>query len=244
MKKENGKRKAEIKHAEVLIANETEARVQQVNQISAEFNENLNAGLTQVNEALANETEARVTSEEALSARIGQNSAAIDQKLDSWADVNGVGSMYTMKLGLKYNGQEYNSGMALQLTAQGNNVVSQVLFIADRFAIIRNAASGAYTLPFVVQNDQVFMNNALIQDGSITNAKIGNVIQSNNYIAGQQGWMINKNGGSEFQNTTVRGALFASSGNFGFDGGNGVVINGNGVTVNLDGGGRIVLGRF
>ena len=214
MRKENGKRKAEIKRAEVLIANETEARVQQVNQISAEFNENLNAGLTQVNEALANETEARVTSEEALSARIGQNSAALDQKLDSWADVNGVGSMYTMKLGLKYNGQEYNSGMALQLTASGGSVVSQVLFIADRFAIIRNAESGAYTLPFVVQNDQVFMNNALIQDGSITNAKIGNVIQSNNYIAGQQGWMINKNGGSEFQNTTVRGTIYATDGIF------------------------------
>ncbi|QYC51430.1 putative tail fiber protein [Klebsiella phage P1] len=214
MRKENGKRKAEIKHAEVLIANETEARVQQVNQISAEFNENLNAGLTQVNEALANETEARVTSEEALSARIGENSSALDQKLESWAEVNGVGSMYTMKLGLKYNGQEYNSGMALQLTAQGNNVVSQVLFIADRFAIIRNAESGAYTLPFVVQNDQVFMNNALIQDGSITNAKIGNVIQSNNYIAGQQGWMINKNGGSEFQNTTVRGTIYATDGVF------------------------------
>lgn len=214
MRKENGKRKAEIKHAEVLIANETEARVQQVNQISAEFNENLNAGLTQVNEALANETEARVTSEEALSARIGENSAALDQKLDSWADVNGVGSMYTMKLGLKYNGQEYNSGMALQLTAQGNNVVSQVMFIADRFAIIRNAESGAYTLPFVVQNDQVFMNNALIQDGSITNAKIGNVIQSNNYIAGQQGWMINKNGSSEFSEVTVRGTIYATDGWF------------------------------
>lgn len=214
MRKENGKRKAEIKHAEVLIANETEARVQQVNQISAEFNENLNAGLTQVNEALANETEARITSEEALSARIGQNSAALDQKLDSWANVNGVGSMYTMKLGLKYNGQEYNSGMAMQLTAQGNNVVSQVLFIADRFAIIRNAESGAYTLPFVVQNDQVFMNNALIQDGSITNAKIGNVIQSNNYIDGQQGWSINKDGYAQFNNVIVRGTVYATDGIF------------------------------
>lgn len=214
MRKENGKRKAEIKRAEVLIANETEARVQQVNQISAEFNENLNAGLTQVNEALANETEARVTSEEALSARIGENSAALDQKLDSWADVNGVGSMYTMKLGLKYNGQEYNSGMALQLTAQGNNVVSQVLFIADRFAIIRNAESGAYTLPFVVQNDQVFMNNALIQDGSITNAKIGNFIQSNNYVSGSRGWSIDKNGNAEFSGVTVRGHIEADSGSF------------------------------
>ena len=214
MRKENGKRKAEIKRAEVLIANETEARVQQVNQISAEFNENLNSGLTQINEALANETEARVTSEEALSARIGQNSAALDQKLDSWADVNGVGSMYTMKLGLTYNGQEYNSGMALQLTSQGGNVVSQVLFIADRFAIIRNAESGAYTLPFVVQNDQVFMNNALIQDGSITNAKIGNVIQSNNYIEGQSGWSINKDGGAQFNSVIVRGHIEANSGTF------------------------------
>lgn len=214
MRKENGKRKAEIKHAEVLIANETEARVQQVNQISAEFNENLNAGLTQVNEALANETEARVTSEEALSARIGENSAALDQKLDSWADVNGVGSMYTMKLGLKYNGQEYNSGMALQLTAQGNNVVSQVLFIADRFAIIRNAESGSYTLPFVVQNDQVFMNNALIQDGSITNAKIGNFIQSNNYVSGSRGWSIDKNGFAELNEVTVRGTIYATDGIF------------------------------
>lgn len=214
MRKENGKRKAEIKHAEVLIANETEARVQQVNQISAEFNENLNAGLTQVNEALANETEARVTSEEALSARIGENSSALDQKLDSWADVNGVGSMYTMKLGLKYNGQEYNSGMALQLTAQGSNVVSQVLFIADRFAIIRNAESGAYTLPFVVQNDQVFMNNALIQDGSITNAKIGEDITSRNWIQGSQGWGINKNGYAEFNDVIVRGHIEADSGSF------------------------------
>lgn len=214
MRKENGKRKAEIKHAEVLIANETEARVQQVNQISAEFNENLNAGLTQVNEALANETEARVTSEEALSARIGENSAALDQKLDSWADVNGVGSMYTMKLGLKYNGQEYNSGMALQLTAQGSNVVSQVLFVADRFAILRNASSGAYTLPFVVQNDQVFINSLLVQDGSITNAKIGNVIQSNNYVDGQSGWSINKDGGAQFNNAIFRGHIEAASGSF------------------------------
>ena len=214
MRKENGKRKAEIKHAEVLIANETEARVQQVNQISAEFNENLNAGLTQVNEALANETEARVTAEDALSARIGENSAALDQKLDSWANVNGVGSMYTMKLGLRYNGQEYNSGMALQLTSQGGSVVSQVLFVADRFAILRNASSGAYTLPFVVQNDQVFINSLLVQDGSITNAKIGNVIQSNNYVDGQSGWSINKDGGAQFNNAIFRGHIEAASGSF------------------------------
>ena len=233
MRKENGKRKAEIKQTESLIADESQARATQINELSVEFDEKLTAGITQVNDAIANEaetratqidqlqttfegeidgvktdltagftqvneaitneSEARATSEAALEAKIGENSAALDQKLDSWANVDGVGSMYTMKLGLTYNGQEYNSGMALQLTAQGSNVVSQVLFIADRFAIMRNAQSGAYTLPFVVQNDQVFMNNALIQDGSITNAKIGNVIQSNGFGAGG-GWQMNKDG--------------------------------------------------
>jgi predicted phage tail protein len=234
MRKENGKRKAEIAHTTVLIANESEARAAEITQLKAQIDEDItsqitilnealanesetratqigqlqadfaadidgvkttmNAGFTQVNQAIANESEARASSEAALDAKIGQNSAALNQKLDSWANVNGVGSMYTMKLGLKYNGQEYNSGMALQLTTRGSSVVSQVLFIADRFAIIRNASSGAYTLPFVVQNDQVFMNNALIQDGSITNAKIGNVIQSNNFQENVAGWRLDKNG--------------------------------------------------
>ncbi|UPW42725.1 tail fiber protein [Klebsiella phage BMac] len=214
MRKENGKRKAEIAHTTVLIANESEARAAEITQLKAQIDEDITSQVTILNEAIANESEARANSEAALDAKIGQNSAALDQKLDSWANVNGVGSMYTMKLGLKYNGQEYNSGMALQLTAQGSNVVSQVLFIADRFAIIRNAASGAYTLPFVVQNDQVFMNNALIQDGSITNAKIGNFIQSNNYVSGSRGWSIDKNGNAEFSGVTVRGHIEADSGSF------------------------------
>lgn len=214
MRKENGKRKAEYQHAVVLIADETQARVDAIETLSAEFDEKIDANYTEVITALANETEARTTAETALSARIDDNESALDQKLDSWANVNGVGSMYTMKLGLKYNGQEYSSGMALQLTSQGSNVVSQVLFVADRFAILRNAESGAYTLPFVVQNDQVFINSLLVQDGSITNAKIGNVISSNNYIDGQSGWSINKDGNAQFNNIIARGHIEATSGKF------------------------------
>ncbi|HBC6054887.1 TPA: host specificity protein, partial [Proteus mirabilis] len=51
-----------------------------------------------------------------------------------------------------------------------------------------------------------------IEDGSITNAKIGNVIQSNNYVAGKSGWIINKNGFAEFQNIKARGEIEATSG--------------------------------
>ncbi|NWC30342.1 fibronectin, type III, partial [Pseudomonas tolaasii] len=34
------------------------------------------------------------------------------------------------------------------------------------------------------------IRSAFIQDGTITNAKIGNYIQSNNYVAGISGWKL------------------------------------------------------
>ena len=33
-----------------------------------------------------------------------------------------------------------------------------------------------------------------MKNGSITNAMIGNVIQSNNFVQNQQGWRLDKNG--------------------------------------------------
>ncbi|EBV1694366.1 hypothetical protein DNZ26_24710, partial [Salmonella enterica subsp. enterica serovar Newport] len=87
---------------------------------------------------------------------------------------------------------------------------------------------------------QVFISDAFIQNGSITNAKIGNFIQSNNFVAGSAGWRIDKNGNAE-----LHGKLYADSGQFAFNGENNtVVINGSGVTVNLPGGGRVVVGRW
>lgn len=84
------------------------------------------------------------------------------------------------------------------------------------------------------------IRDALIQDGSISNAKIGNYIQSNNFVAGSTGWRIDKNGNAE-----LHGKFYADSGQFAFNGENNtVVINGNGVTVNLPGGGRVVVGRW
>ncbi|WP_424264507.1 phage tail tip fiber protein, partial [Cronobacter sakazakii] len=84
-----------------------------------------------------------------------------------------------------------------------------------------------------------------IQDGSIDNAKIGNYIQSNNYVAGASGWLINKAGNAEFNAVTVRGTIIATEGRFSMSGpGNNVVIDGAGVTVNLANGGRIVLGSW
>lgn len=49
--------------------------------------------------------------------------------------------------------------------------------------------------------------NAIIGTGHILNAMIGGAIYSDNYVTGSQGWLINKNGQFELNGGTIRGAL-------------------------------------
>ena len=247
MTKENGKRKAEYVQAVNLIADETQARVDALTQLKAQIDDEVVASITEVQTALANETEARTTADTALSAQLGDTQAALNEKLDSWVDAESAGAQYGVKLGLKYNGVEYSAGMSMELVGSGDSVRSQFIFDANRFAISNGIGSGSgqWALPFVVESNQVFIQSAVIKDGSITNAKIGNRIQSNNYVQGSQGWAIDKSGAAELNNATVRGSLYASNGNFAFNGTNNtVIINNNGITVNLPNGGRVVVGTW
>ncbi|KAB0464311.1 hypothetical protein F7R12_31040, partial [Pseudomonas tolaasii] len=56
--------------------------------------------------------------------------------------------------------------------------------------MLLNLANGTPVSPFSVTGGQTFIRSAFIQDGTITNAKIGNYIQSNNYVAGTSGWKL------------------------------------------------------
>ena len=224
-----------------VIATETGALSREIDQLKAEIGDDIQASLTDIREAIANETEARTQADLSLSARLGNNEAALSQKLDSWSNADSTGAMYGVKLGLKYNGQEYSAGMAMSLIGSGAAVKAQILFEASRFAIM-TGMNGQTQYPFVVENGQVILSSAIIKDGFITNAMIGNAIQSNNWD-GNQGWHINKNGAAYFMNATVRGALYADNGSFAFNGTNNTVqINNNGITVNLPNGGRVVVG--
>lgn len=77
-------------------------------------------------------------------------------------------------------------------------------------ASINTAQVGTISVDKIVGIDANFIN-LRIENGSITNAKIGDFIQSNNYVAGVSGWRINKDGGSEFQNVHARGNIRARS---------------------------------
>lgn len=63
------------------------------------------------------------------------------------------------------------------------------------------------------------VSEAEIADAAITNAKIGNVISSTNYVPGQSGWIINKNGAIEAHNITI----YDAQGNVAFQSGYGLV---------------------
>jgi predicted phage tail protein len=102
-----------------------------------------------------------------------------------------LSTMWAVKMQVNSNGQYVAAGIGLGIEQNADGLLqSQFLVSADRFAIVNTIAGGAISTPFVVQGGQVFMSSAFIQDGSITNAKIGNYIQSNNYVAGVSGWKL------------------------------------------------------
>ncbi|MGQ8506793.1 host specificity protein J [Citrobacter freundii] len=175
-----------------------------------------------------------------VQAQFNDVTAALEDKLTAVVDATGASAIYTLKTGVRINGVMYNAGMSIAVLAEaGKPVVTRVGFNANQFVLMSGSGDTQYS-PFASINGQVFISDAFIQNGSITNAKIGNFIQSNNFVAGSAGWRIDKNGNAE-----LHGKLYADSGQFAFNGTNNtVVINGNGLTVNLSGGGRVVVGRW
>ncbi|HAT4606178.1 host specificity protein J [Citrobacter freundii] len=175
-----------------------------------------------------------------VQAQFNDVTAALEDKLTAVVDATGASAIYTLKTGVRINGVMYNAGMSIAVLAEaGKPVVTRVGFNANQFVLMSGSGDTQYS-PFASINGQVFISDVFIQNGSITNAKIGNYIQSNNFVAGSTGWRIDKNGNAE-----LHGKLYADSGQFAFNGTNNtVVINGNGLTVNLPGGGRVVVGRW
>lgn len=129
-----------------------------------------------------------------LQAQIGQNTALVQQTASAMVALDGrISAAWSIKVGITQDGKYYGAGMAIGIDNESGPVQSQILFQADRFALL-NVANGVVTSPFVVQGGQVFINQALIGTGWITSAMIGQLIQSDDYVPGQKGWRLDKAG--------------------------------------------------
>lgn len=84
-------------------------------------------------------------------------------------------------------------------------------FNVGAFRVNNLTEGGGFETPFQVVNNHVFIKAANIEDATITNAKIGNVIQSADYTSGSAGWKIDKAGSMEMNNATFRGTLATQS---------------------------------
>lgn len=141
----------------------------------------------------ATENQAMARSVDQVSAATSQNAGTIQQVSQVVADVNtGVQAMWSVKLNVSQGGQQYAAGF--QLGFDGGTTTTTLAFQADRFLFF-NSSNGQSVAPVSIVGGQMFINNALIQDGSITNAQIGNVIQSTALGSnGQPLWQLNKAG--------------------------------------------------
>lgn len=240
-----GDSKASIDRIDSAMASDREATASSLLSLQTEVNGN-KASINSLNQTFSNYQQATATQINGITATINGHTSAISTNAQAIASVSGdLKAMYSIKVAVDANGKQYAAGMGIGVENTPSGMQSQVLFLADRFAVMAQAG-GAVTLPFVIQNGQVFIRETLIQDGTIGNAKIGNYIQSSTWDGtGNVGWHINKSGYAVFNNVTVRGSIYATTGNFGFSGPNkATVIDSNGVTINLTGGGRIVLGEW
>lgn len=204
---------AQLDRIDEVIVNEKEATARSLLSLQTDVNGN-KASINSLNQTFSDYQQATATQINGITATVNGHTSAITTNAQAIANVNGdLSAMYNIKVGVSSNGQYYASGMGIGVGNTPSGMQSQVIFLADRFAVT-TAAGNSVALPFVIQNGETFIRASFIQDGTIENAKIGNYIQSNNYAAGSAGWKLNKAGDAEFNKVTVRGVVYASGGRF------------------------------
>ncbi|EMV7410160.1 DUF1983 domain-containing protein [Enterobacter soli] len=209
-----GDNKAGIQRVDNVMADASKAVAESLKTLDSSAGGNT-ANVTDLSKTLADFTQATATQINSLKVTVNGQSAAIVQNAQVSADINNnLNAMYSIKVAVDSNGNQYAAGMGIGVQNTPSGMQTQVLFLADRFAVMTQAG-GDVTLPFVIQNGQTIIRDTVIGDGTIGNAKIGSYIQSSTWDGtGNVGWHINKSGFATFNNVTIRGTVYASAGEF------------------------------
>lgn len=197
---------AQLDRIDEVIVNEKEATARSLLSLQTDVNGN-KASINSLNQTFSDYQQAMATQVNSITATVNGHTSAITTNAEAIANVNGdLKAMYSIKVGLSSNGQYYAAGMGIGVENTPSGMQSQVIFLADRFAVTHQAGAQV-TLPFVIQNGQTFIRDTVIGDGTISNAKIGNYIQSNNYVPGSVGWKLDKAGTFENYGSDGEGAV-------------------------------------
>lgn len=111
-----------------------------------------------------------------------------------------IDAQWGAKIQVDSHGNKYVAGIQLGMEGSGGQVQSYFMVSANNFAVY-NPGNGTATLAFAIKNNQAFLKDAFIENGTISSAKIAQEISSNNYDSNgyhNYGWYINKNGHAQF----------------------------------------------
>ena len=202
LKTQTDKTSSDLTEFRETVAKDNEATAQKITQLNSKT-DTTNSNITALEKTVADSDKALSEKITGLTSTVGENTAAIQVRGQTIFNKDGTGSsVYSMGAGITYKGKYYAAGLSIGAEVNAAGTVStRILASADQFAVL-NPATNGYTLPFFVQGSQTFIVSAMIQDASITNAKIGDYIQSSNYVAGKSGWRLNKSGLMEINSTT------------------------------------------
>jgi len=179
------------------------AQVQRTTALDARVGTN-EANLTELESVVATNESATALKISQLGVTVGQNTAAIQETSKVTADLSGdLSLMWSMKFQLNASGQLAYAGIGAGIKNGPGGLQSTLLFTANQIAFANPTTPGAMDYPFIISNGQNFLGSAFIQDGTITNAKIGSYISSTNYVAGQLGWILSKDGTFEINGSVA-----------------------------------------
>ncbi|MVD51358.1 phage tail tip fiber protein [Proteus mirabilis] len=208
----DGNAQAGIKDLRKVFANQQEAWAQDIKRVYASIDENA-AEVKRAQNSIVDLNKAFAEDRTRVQARFDEQEGMIEEKMQATFEQSGDGVVtHSINITIKHNGVSYNAaGQVISAQVKNGKLESFFGYNANNFAWY-NPVNGKMELFMYAKNGQLFIRDLFIEDGSITNAKIGNVIQSNNYLNGRPSWIINKNGFAEFQNIKARGEIEATSG--------------------------------
>lgn len=199
---------AQLDRIDEVIVNEKEATARSLLSLQTDVNGN-KASINSLNQTFSDYQQAMATQVNSITATVNGHTSAITTNAQAIANVNGdLKAMYSIKVGLSSNGQYYAAGMGIGVENTPSGMQSQVIFLADRFAVTHQAGA-TVTLPFVIQNGQVIIRDTVIGDATITRAKLAETISSVNYVPNQSGLSINFRTGKleNYGSTAGEGAM-------------------------------------
>ncbi|MGM7529071.1 host specificity protein J [Proteus mirabilis] len=203
---------AGITQLQQLRVSDNEAWAQDIKRVYASIDENA-AEVKRAQNSIVDLNKAFAEDRTRVQARFDEQEGMIEEKMQATFEQSGDGVVtHSINITIKHNGVSYNAaGQVISAQVKNGKLESYIGYNANNFAWY-NPVNGKMELFMYAKNGQLFIRDLFIEDGSITNAKIGNVIQSNNYLNGRPSWIINKNGFAEFQNIKARGEIEATSG--------------------------------